>query len=421
MAPRHWRVTTGVLAVLLSVVAGGCERRDPPDVAWWKAANRLQASFSLEKTDYFLGEPIYVIFRATNRADGPFVFGAGDDSSPPFRHTYFFFTAINEFGNQVVDPMKPPGAFWWDERPAVFWHKPRAIQPGETYEKKLLVNLWCAFVRPGRYTITCRRILQLEPWLSRSVESKLLVTIRADEQALVRHAESLAVRLSAGDDKDALEALEALIWAKHDSVFPVLERMARTPGPHQHHVVAGLWRFGQGKAERVLLDAVRCPNPKARIAALTALSTWKVDGVAALVRNALQSKDAEERGSAVRLCGFGKYPECLPLLLEMGDDEDAALKKDLAFALGVYGDERGVAVLIKLLEFTGSDPLVRLQAAESLGRLGRTDGVPFLVDLLKRENTPKEDIIGALERITRQDLGRNPAVWVAWWEQEGKK
>lgn len=355
MAPRNWRVAMGLLVVLLCAVAGGCEGKLSIGRLW--RARRLQASFSLEKTDHFLGEPIFAVFSMTNRGSKPFAFLGGGSCGGTCRHEDFSFSALSESGKQVRDP----GNFCGMGRG---FHTMAQIKPKETHTGRLLVNLWCAFTEPGRYTITCKRTLYLG-WKSRSsvpsvtFERKLVVTIRADEEALVRYAEQLAAKLAQGGDNEHIEDMMcAYVLARHASVLPIAERLARAPGQNQHLGVLWLNYFGQTNTTPILLDIVRGPNPKARSYALGYLQQRGAEGVGALVRDALRSEDVGERRYALTLCTQDKYPECLPVLIDM---------------------LKGEAVL-----------------------------------------SPVE-ITKALRRTTGQMLGRDPADWIAWWEREGKK
>ncbi|XP_033857697.3 deoxyhypusine hydroxylase [Acipenser ruthenus] len=61
-------------------------------------------------------------------------------------------------------------------------------------------------------------------------------------------------------------------------------------------------------------------------------------------------------------------------------DDSALLKHELAFCLGQMQDEYAIPVLIKVLEDTNQEPMVRHEAGEALGAIGN----PKVVDVLKR-------------------------------------
>ncbi|MDQ3812409.1 MAG: HEAT repeat domain-containing protein, partial [Armatimonadota bacterium] len=129
-----------------------------------------------------------------------------------------------------------------------------------------------------------------------------------------------------------------------------------------------------------------------------------------------------ERSAAVMLCSLHLYPECLPILLKMGDDKDRTVRRYLGAALGAYGDARAVPVLRKLLRDPDSDHFIKIWAADGLGQLGRKDGIPILIDLLRRDETQsyRGNITTVLEQLTRQKLREDAAAWQAWWQREGQ-
>ncbi|NXE97620.1 DOHH hydroxylase, partial [Menura novaehollandiae] len=61
-------------------------------------------------------------------------------------------------------------------------------------------------------------------------------------------------------------------------------------------------------------------------------------------------------------------------------DSSALLKHELAFCLGQMQDEAAIPVLIRVLEDTGQEPMVRHEAGEALGAIGNPD----VLDILKR-------------------------------------
>ncbi|XP_021383909.2 deoxyhypusine hydroxylase [Lonchura striata] len=61
-------------------------------------------------------------------------------------------------------------------------------------------------------------------------------------------------------------------------------------------------------------------------------------------------------------------------------DGSALLKHELAFCLGQMQDEAAIPVLIRVLEDTAQEPMVRHEAGEALGAIGNPD----VLDILKR-------------------------------------
>ncbi|XP_009958441.1 PREDICTED: deoxyhypusine hydroxylase, partial [Leptosomus discolor] len=61
-------------------------------------------------------------------------------------------------------------------------------------------------------------------------------------------------------------------------------------------------------------------------------------------------------------------------------DGSALLKHELAYCLGQMQDEAAIPVLIRVLEDTSQEPMVRHEAGEALGAIGN----PNVLDVLKR-------------------------------------
>lgn len=390
----------------------------------------LAGTFSLAtpKDEYFVGEPLYVIFEVTNNGNTPFEFPVSGFGVTG-RRMRFSFTAIDENGETVPDPIKEP------QMCSMGGIGSRAIvKPGETYsERRVLVNAWCAFTKPGRYTITCKRRLSLSTNLgifigleaiqpTLTIEKKLTVTLRRDDEALAKHVKLLHAALLDNEGLWAYEQMSALALMQSEVVFPIIERLARTQGRLQEYAFQWLSYFDKEKAAPILIDIAKSYDLKARMEALSILARWKVTGVGALVQDALRSPDASERAAAIHLCWLWKYAECLPILLVMADDKDREVRKRLGAALGVYGDRRAVPILLKLLRDSDPDHLIKLWAASSLGKLGRKDGIPVLIDLLQRAETRgyHGNIFAVLEELTGMKLREDPAEWRAWWQRKGK-
>ncbi|XP_009076859.1 PREDICTED: deoxyhypusine hydroxylase, partial [Acanthisitta chloris] len=61
-------------------------------------------------------------------------------------------------------------------------------------------------------------------------------------------------------------------------------------------------------------------------------------------------------------------------------DSSALLKHELAFCLGQMQDEAAIPVLVRVLEDTEQEPMVRHEAGEALGAIGN----PNVLDILRR-------------------------------------
>ncbi len=132
---------------------------------------------------------------------------------------------------------------------------------------------------------------------------------------------------------------------------------------------------GDGEGERVHGDgygegAVRGSSRSRRRRGLPVISDFRVEGweapsLVALMRMTFDEWDAWTRGKALRRAGY------------------AGFRRNVAVALGNWGDEAAVPVLVAALGV--ADPLVRGHAAWALGRIGSASSVAALEKALSAE------------------------------------
>lgn len=79
-------------------------------------------------------------------------------------------------------------------------------------------------------------------------------------------------------------------------------------------------------------------------------------------------------------------PLSIACISEGFSDSSALLKHELAYCLGQMQDKRAIPLLVKVLEDTKQEPIVRHEAAEALGAIGSSS----VVDILKKYS--KDDI-----------------------------
>lgn len=87
----------------------------------------------------------------------------------------------------------------------------------------------------------------------------------------------------------------------------------------------------------------------------------------------------------------------------------------------VVGEMRAPASAPALLEILRKDdwPTARRKAAFYLGELKAMDAVPDLIATLRADSAEdvRTSVLGALRRCAERDLGSNPEVWEAWWQE----
>jgi hypothetical protein len=389
---------------------------------------KIKAGFELAQTEFALGEPIWVTFRVTNEGDKPFAFVVGGDYRFTGRHERFSISAVDELGEKVPDPIPDPS-----RGDGISW-EPK-VELGKPYTEELLVNRRCAFSKPGRYTLTCRRTLNInkdsDAGMARvpeavlptlPVETTSTITLRADDKAFGEYLDALVKRLEGPYDGKAYGEMTQVAKAKTPAALPAIIRLAKVADPNQQQRVSWLCSYGE-EANAALLEVAETGIPSARATALGALSRRGVPGLEPLVLKALKSENAQERQGAVQICERGRYPGCLETLLGMGEDPDKWVREFLCRALGAYGDQRGAPILRKILLAPDATPYARTCAATALHGLGHDDGIAALIDLLKAEEMRNDWAWygSTLMTLTGQQLPATYEAWHKWWAEQGSK
>ncbi len=102
--------------------------------------------------------------------------------------------------------------------------------------------------------------------------------------------------------------------------------------------------------------------------------------------------------------------------------KDARVPGEVLVSLApITADKRLMPILLKVLERPGSGHHLR-EAAEILARIGDPSAVPSIMARLQQpsSNQDAEMLSKALEALTGQTQGNDPAQWDIWWRREGK-
>jgi hypothetical protein len=398
---------------------------------------KLEGSFSLPKQNYFLGEAITTTFKVMNKGDTSIRFPNGGDYSNSGRHSRFSIRAVDEQGQVVRDPIPFPGGGGIGSD--------NQIKPGESYTEDLLVNQWCAFSKPGKYKVTCKRTLEVirsdpsEPgFFSRPessfphvpIETTLDITIEDKPSTLASYLDALVNILSLQSRQTGNSSaigpagvlLKSEAQARNPVAFSELVKLLDGPPEAQSQAVEGLAYYGNVKAGAILVDHAPTLAPRARQSALRTLSEWNEPGVEPLIATALRDKDDELRANTVLLCSNKWYGSCVPILLTMGNDPDPVVRRYLGAALGACGDKQAIPVLLKLLHDSDPDPFIKIWAAEGLGKFKCTDGVSVMIDLLRDPKVRGDEgnVMQTLKDLTGKDFSDNRNAYLEWWEKSGR-
>jgi putative heme-binding domain-containing protein len=166
------------------------------------------------------------------------------------------------------------------------------------------------------------------------------------------------------------------------------------------------WGKSLKLAERTvpkLVSLLDDPRPRVQdqvLARLARIGTEAVPHLEATLRSSKQSVEAR-RNAVWALCRI-RAPAARAALRVALADKERSVRLAAAHAAGVERDKGAAAGLLSLV--TADEPPVRRQAAEALGRIGKADAVPALLDSLRKggDRFLEHALIYALIRINNR-------------------
>ncbi len=139
------------------------------------------------------------------------------------------------------------------------------------------------------------------------------------------------------------------------------------------------------------------------------------DAMTVLVDRLLKDPDPLVRAQAARSLGRHRYPEGVAYLLEALKDTHAVVRWDACDALGHVGDPVAVEPIMALL-VTDDNVDVKRAAAGSLTLFKDERSIPALIAALgDLEPGVAKSAANALVLITGQGFGLDREAWQAWW------
>ncbi len=171
-----------------------------------------------------------------------------------------------------------------------------------------------------------------------------------------------------------------------------------------------------------VLACLKAPEPQVRLGALSSLGTLAETEslrprILPAVREVLeQSPTGELARRAATVLARHRDPAAAPYFRKALEDANPENRRQAVLELGKLGDRASLPALRKAL--ADGHPRVRARAAQALAALDDAEAVPALIEALKDEDRDvRQDAESALQRLTRQNLGPDPAKWNAWREE----
>ncbi len=162
---------------------------------------------------------------------------------------------------------------------------------------------------------------------------------------------------------------------------------------YQWDAIEALGRISDRSVVPALTEKLRSANGRTRSSAVEALSRIGDPTVMSLIRERLHDGDDSARDAAVRSFDWSQdHDKAIPLLKELLQDRDLVVRMHAAEALGRLNDARAVDSLVDALD---DDSNVCRAAARALGKLNARAAVPALIRKLGHERNWVNDSIEA--------------------------
>jgi hypothetical protein len=377
-----------VLAVLISFLSGG------------SAFAQLEGRLSLEKEEYKVGEPIFLLSEITNTGKEAIQFVRGDRysycggyrievlSTPPLTHSSC------DRGYAVSCP---GGA--------------RIMAPGETLREKVLVNYEHPLSKPGFYEIQVALAVNYGP---RTEEPSYVAGLQSKTEAHFR------IKLTQADgDGESPEA----------AFQPFLAELASKDENRQREAGRVIGSLAPAFLEDTILSMMNTPSTRGF--ALLGLKRLNTERSRQALANIVETTAGYtwEKELAIRSLAEMKDKKYFPLLLDEAKKHAPNEAGTYISAAAELGGDDAVAFLVSLVG--DRDPFSRANGMRALAQTGSRRAVPILIEALKSRDADLARLafMGLVQLTHRTPLANGEmsstspsqqyANWLGWWSLHG--
>ena len=338
----------------------------------------LLAGFAPDKARCILGEPVFITFLVRNLSNKPYVFYTGGASRGSVRDNNFRITAADAAGKPVKDPHSYEhfGGFGGEVK----------LTLGQVYTNRLFLGHWCAFDRPGKYKVTCRRTLNEGSRNLTVIAAEAgfsFEVLPADAEQLREIIAGLGRKLGAGDKQSLYEATLALSAIQDEQVIPHLAASLKSAEwQHKGMAVQALSRFSTDAAAEALCVAMKDPDHSLGAAAGQALKGMnKTDYAVDRLLVEFKKGTGADRAAVARALGWTRSRRTTKALVAAVADEDAAVRAAAAEAIGELGDWGQIETLKRCLK--DEDMGLRVAAVKGLRALDQPVQAEWLTPVIR--------------------------------------
>jgi HEAT repeats len=297
------RRPAALLASLLALALTPLPHARAAAEVYWVDGYELKISLEPGRSQFVLGEPLYVSLDVENRSDTDLELMWSGEQGPGWPDD-FEMSVIGPDGHVLP---RPPDE---EVAPDTGYYNGRVHAPGNAERvmprSGLLLDLrrWAKIEKPGLYTVVCRRGLRAGPYVRRyrlfpgttrpAVEVRLQTEIKVVEggpERIGKLIEELSARMLGGDGADSVEAAMRLASLDDERIVkPFVEA------------------FGA------------CRTASIRAAAVRTFARFPNDEAFAALKRAAADPDDDTRTLAAQELAGSKHPKARALLLSMRRD-----------------------------------------------------------------------------------------------------
>jgi hypothetical protein len=315
----------------------------------------ITAGFIPDSSRIIVGEPLFLTFVVSNRAEVPFQFcRVGTE--------IFSFAATNASGK----PARNPWLHMMDGNGFVSSVK---VDSGKPFTSRLFLNGWCEFDEPGDYTVTCRckfgrcftRTNSFDSLEQPIVTVFKLTVLPSNPERITEIINEWGQVVETNGSLD--EAAQALAEFNDPRIIPPLAVLVEKDA-NNYFAVNALARFTNDAAVDALAVVLKSGNYEAGVAKTAIAKAHQTDRIARSFLPGLTNAEANVRiQNAGALSWTGSELAFAPLCALL-QDETNTVRYAAAEAVGKLGDARSFVVLTNLLN--DSDFYLRLAAVKGL-------------------------------------------------------
>jgi len=320
----------------------------------------LVAGFVPDASRVIVGEPLFLTFVVSNRAEIPFQFCRVNTE-------IFFFTATNTSGKSARNPF----LHMMDGNGFVSSIK---VDSGKPFTCRLFLNGWCEFDEPGDYTVTCRckfgrcftQTNSFDSLVQPIVTVFKLTVLPSNPKRIagIIHEWGQVVETNGSLN----EAAQALAEFNDSRIISPLAALVEKDA-NNYFAINALARFTNDAAVDALAVVLKSGEDYEAGVAKTAITKANQTGrVARSFLPELTNADANIRIQNARALGWTGSELAFDPLCALLQDETNTVRYVAAEAIGRLGDACSFAVLTNCL--SDSDFALRVAAVNGLRALG---------------------------------------------------